>query len=82
MEIISDAKDDRVLLAVIYRDGESNSIISSPEILEADLTSGDYEVLTEGKWGYRDWATFSVYDDFSTASVLSEWNSRTPANNY
>ncbi|MAE53838.1 MAG: hypothetical protein CMI20_07015, partial [Opitutae bacterium] len=52
-----------------YRDQWNQ--VAPHEILEIDLATGEYEVLTAGKLEW-DWSLYSLsaYDDFSTVSVF------------
>jgi hypothetical protein len=63
--MMSEVNDNRVFLGVSYFSMYQDK---APEILEVNLLSGDYKVLTSGKLDYSNWMQASV-DDYSTASV-------------
>ena len=63
---MSEVNDNRIFLGVRYFSMYQDK---APEILEVNLASGDYKVLTSGKLDYSNWMQASV-DDFSKASVF------------
>ena len=68
--MMTDLKDGEIYLGAEYRTSMSQYQASS-EILEVDLITGGYKVLTVGKLEY-DWSlgVNTAYDDFSTASLF------------
>ena len=67
---MSDPNEGKMYLGAEYRTSMSQ-YQTPPEILEVDLITGGYKVLTAGKLEY-DWALGmnTAYDDFSTVSIF------------
>ena len=65
--MMSEVNGGKIILGVEYRDQWNQ--VAPPEILEVDLTTGEYQVLTVGKLEYSG-ILISPFDDFSTVSVF------------
>jgi len=66
--MMSDVNNGKIYIGLEYLDYYNQ--VANPEILELDLASGDYNVLTAGKIEYTDSIMLKAYDDFSTVSVF------------
>ena len=67
--MMAELYEGKIILGLEFRDTWNE--VAPPEILEVDLTTGGYQVLTRGKWEYDlDMYMISAYDDFSTVSVF------------
>jgi hypothetical protein len=65
--MMSGVTSGKIMLGVEYRDQWNQ--VAPPEILEVDLSTGDYEVLTTGMLESDFYGRFA-YDDFSTVSLF------------
>lgn len=69
--MMSEIEETKIIFGVEYLGGQGMSPFTAAEILEVNLSTGGYKVLTTGKLEY-DWALGmnTAYDDFSTFSIF------------
>ena len=67
--MISGLQDHKILLGLNYKN-EMSSIVANPEIVEVDILSGDFKILSIGRLDYSYLSGSYISDDFSTLSMF------------